>query len=79
MDSTQAQEIPETENATLPFWSPDSSSIGFFTETELKKWTIGGGPPETLYYGAEIPKGGTWNQFGDILFAPKGPGGLYRT
>jgi eukaryotic-like serine/threonine-protein kinase len=77
MDSTQAQEIPDTENATLPFWSPDSRSIAFFTETELKKWTIGGGPPETLSE-VQLPKGGTWNQYGDILFAPKGPGGIYR-
>ena len=77
MDSTEAQEIPETENATLPFWSPDSRSIGFFTETELKKWTIGGGPPEMLAE-VELPKGGAWNQYGDILFAPKGPGGIYR-
>lgn len=79
MDSTQAQEISETEGATLPFWSPDSRSIAFFTESELKKWTIDGGPPETLC-NVEIPKGGTWNQFGDILFSPKGAGGagLYR-
>jgi Tol biopolymer transport system component len=77
MDSTEAQEIPGTENATLPFWSPDSRSIGFFTESEMKKWTIGGGPPETLSE-VQLPKGGTWNQYGDILFAPKGPGGIYR-
>jgi serine/threonine protein kinase len=77
MNSTQAQEIPETEDATLPFWSPDSRSIGFFTETELKKWTIGGGPPETLS-STQLPKGGTWNQFGDILFSPQGLRGIYR-
>jgi Tol biopolymer transport system component len=78
MDSTQSQEILDTEDATLPFWSHDSRSIGFFTETELKMWTIGGGPPQTLYSGVEIPKGGTWNQYGDILFSPKGGVGLYR-
>lgn len=78
MDSTQGREIPETEDATLPFWSPDSRSIAFFTEHELKKWTIDAGPPETLYDGVEIPKGGTWNQYGDILFSPKGGAGLYR-
>jgi eukaryotic-like serine/threonine-protein kinase len=77
MDSTQAQEIPDTEDATLPFWSPDSRSIGFFTETELKKWTIGGGPPETLCE-VDLPKGGTWNQYGDILFASQGPRSIYR-
>ncbi|HSE42910.1 MAG TPA: protein kinase [Acidobacteriota bacterium] len=77
MDSTQAQEIPGTEDATLPFWSPDSRSIAFFTETELKKWTIGGGPPEILC-NVDIAKGGTWNQYGDILFATRGSEGLYR-
>jgi serine/threonine protein kinase len=77
MDSTQALEIPGTESATLPFWSPDSRSIGFFTETKLKKWTIGSSPPETLCE-VELPKGGTWNQFGDILFSPQGLRGIYR-
>jgi Tol biopolymer transport system component len=77
MDSTQAQEIPGSEDGTLPFWSPDSRSIGFFTETQLKKWTIDGGVPETLC-AVENPKGGTWNQFGDILFSRKVGAGLYR-
>ncbi len=77
MDSTQAQEIPETEDATLPFWSPDSRSIGFFTDTKLKKWTIGGGSPETLCE-VDLPKGGAWNQYGDILFASQGSRSIYR-
>ena len=77
IDSNQAEEIPGTENAAQPFWSPDGRSIGFFTENALKKWTMGGGPPEKLH-DAEIPKGGAWNQYGDILFSPRGPGGLYR-
>jgi eukaryotic-like serine/threonine-protein kinase len=75
MDSEHAEKI--LEDATLPFWSPDSRSIGFFTETELKKLTIGGGPPETLT-AVNIPKGGTWNQYGDILFNPNNIEGLYR-
>jgi Tol biopolymer transport system component len=77
MDSTQAEQIPDTDNAAQPFWSPDSRSIGFFTEREMKKLIIGGGPPEKLADVA-IPRGGTWNQYGDILFAPKGSEGLYR-
>ena len=79
LDSAEAEEIPGTEDATLPFWSPDSKAIGFFTEKELKIVTIGGGPPRTLYDDSiELPKGGTWNQFGDILFSPKSGVGLYR-
>jgi serine/threonine protein kinase len=77
MDSPEAEEITGTEDATLPFWSPDSKSIGFFTEQKLKTVTIGGGPPKTLFEGVELAKGGTWNQYGDIVFAASGEG-LYR-
>ena len=75
MDSEEAEEL--LEDATLPFWSPDSRSVGFFTESELKKWTIGGGPAETLSE-VDIPKGGSWNQYGDILFNPTNMKGIYR-
>ena len=75
MDSTQAEEI--AEDATLPFWSPDSRSIGFFSEHDLQKWTIGGGPPQTLS-NVILPGGGTWNQYGDILFNRQRGEGLYR-
>jgi eukaryotic-like serine/threonine-protein kinase len=30
MDAPQAQPMPSTEDATYPFWSPDSRNIGFF-------------------------------------------------
>jgi serine/threonine protein kinase len=75
LDSEQPQEI--LEDATLPFWSPDSRSIGFFTENALMKWTIGGGPAEMLSK-VDFPKGGTWNQFGDILFNAGVGKGIYR-
>ena len=75
MDSTQAEEI--AEDVTLPFWSPDSRSIGFFSEYELQKWTIGAGPPQTLS-NVILAAGGTWNQYGDILFNPQRGEGLYR-
>jgi serine/threonine protein kinase/WD40 repeat protein len=77
LDSAEGEEIPGTDNATLPFWSPDSRSIGFFTERELKKVTIGAGPPVMLCE-VELPKGGTWNQYGDILFSPRGLRGIDR-
>jgi serine/threonine protein kinase len=79
MDSERAEEVPEAKDATLPFWSPDSRSIGFFTENSLKKFSIGGGPVDTLSeVDIEFPKGGAWNQYGDILFSPHWGAGLYR-
>ena len=79
MDSGDAEEIPGSEDATLPFWSPDSRSVAFFTEHSLKKFTIGGGSIETLcQVDIDDPKGGSWNQHGDILFSPRAGAGLYR-
>jgi Tol biopolymer transport system component len=77
LDSTQSEPIPGTEDAFFPFWSPDSRSIGFFTQRELKKLTIGSGPPISLCK-VDVPKGGAWNQEGVILFAPTNAGPLYR-
>ena len=41
-----AQPLPGTEGATYPFWSPDSTSIGFFAEGKLKRVDLAGGRAE---------------------------------
>ena len=56
-----------TEGADNPFWSPDSRSIGFFAAGKLKRIDISGGSPQTLA-NAPVPRGGTWNSEGTILF-----------
>jgi serine/threonine protein kinase len=67
--ATTAQPLAGTEGATLPFWSPDGRSVGFFAESALKRLDIGGGAPQTL---APVVSGlgGTWNAEGVIVFAP---------
>ena len=69
LDSLQAQVLAGTEEASFPFWSPDSQYIGFFASGKLKKIESSGGPPLTIC-DAPNPRGGTWNQYGDILFTP---------
>ncbi|HEV8367882.1 MAG TPA: protein kinase [Pyrinomonadaceae bacterium] len=69
LDSITAQPLPGTEEATLPFWSPDSRFIGFFAGGKLKKVEVSGGTVQTLC-NAVVPRGGTWNRDGVILFAP---------
>jgi Tol biopolymer transport system component len=75
--SETAEPLPGTENGTLPFWSPDGQSIGFFAGRQLKRSDITGGLVRTL---ASSPndRGGTWNDEGVILFAPSSTGPLYR-
>jgi Tol biopolymer transport system component len=78
LNSVAAQELSGTVGATYPFWSPDSSTIGFFAGGKLKKIDAGGGPVIAL---ADVAagRGGTWGSDGTIIFAPKGSGdGLYQ-
>jgi serine/threonine protein kinase len=69
LDSITAQPLSGTDEAILPFWSPDSRFIGFFAEGKLKKVEATGGSVQTLC-NAAVPRGGTWNGDGLILFAP---------
>jgi Tol biopolymer transport system component len=81
LDATEATRIAGTENAGVPFWSPDSRYIGFFADGKLKKVSSAGGPPVVL---ADAPVaganrgGGTWNADDIIVFQPKNDGPLYR-
>ena len=74
IDSVAAQPLPGTEGALLPFWSPDSKSIGYSDPRlrKLKKIAIGGGPPATVCdapYSGNFVAIGTWNSDGVIVFA----------
>ena len=76
-DTLTARPLPGTEGAAFPFWSPDSRSIGFFSQNKLKRIDIAGGPPLTLC-DAVAGRGGNWSADGVILFAPAGTGPLFR-
>ncbi|MGH9315596.1 MAG: protein kinase domain-containing protein [Thermoanaerobaculia bacterium] len=67
LDSTSTQPLPGTEKAVLPFWSPDSRTIGFFADAKLKRIEASGGPALTLCDADGV--GGTWNRDGIILFS----------
>ncbi len=75
----ESVKITGTDDATYPFWSPDSKFIGFFTvqDGKLRKVAVAGGPPVTLCR-AENGKGGTWNEAGVIVFAPTAESHIFR-
>jgi serine/threonine protein kinase len=77
LDSAVAQSLAGTDNAQLPFWSPDSRSIAFIAGGKLKRIEATGGPVLTL---ADAPqgRGGSWGSEGVIVFAPWSPGPLQR-
>jgi Tol biopolymer transport system component/predicted Ser/Thr protein kinase len=61
-----------TEDATLPFWSPDSRYIGFFAQGKLKKIAASGGPSQSLCNAAD-GRGGSWSREDVIVFSPEVP------
>ena len=69
LSTTTAEPLEGTEGATLPFWSPDSRTIGFFADGSLKRLNLSGGAPQTLAP-ANNGSGGTWNADDVIVFAP---------
>ncbi len=77
LDSMAAQPIAGTEGGSYAFWSPDSKSIAFFANGKLKRLDVSGGPA-TEVADAALPRGGTWNQNGVIVFAPTPYSGLIQ-
>jgi Tol biopolymer transport system component len=77
LNATQSREIPSTEGAFDPFWSPDSRSIAFFVPGKLKRVAVDQGPVTTICDAAD-GRGGTWNRGGVIVFAPTFGSPLYR-
>src|SRR5439155_11541391 len=69
LQSSVARELPATEGAHLPFWSPDNRSLAFFAGNQLKRIDVDGGRLQVL---ADVvsPQGGTWSSHDTILYAP---------
>jgi len=77
MMTGEARAISGTEEASYPFWSPDSRSLAFFGSSKLLTVSIAGGLPEAIA-DIEQGRGGTWTSDGTILFTPTGGGVIHR-
>lgn len=77
LDSLAARPVEGSDGASLPFWSPDSRSLGFFATGNLKRIELTGGPPTTLAK-APNPRGGAWSKDGVIIYCPIPPSPLLR-
>ena len=70
LDSETARQLQGTEGAESAFWPPDSLSLGFGTDDELKRVGLDGGSPITL---CALPgesfscTGGSWSPDGDFI------------
>jgi Tol biopolymer transport system component/predicted Ser/Thr protein kinase len=77
LSTGKAEPLAGTETGIFPFWSPDERYLGFFSNGKLRKIEAAGGPVQALC-DASDGRGGTWNEQGTILFAPKINGPLQR-
>jgi eukaryotic-like serine/threonine-protein kinase len=68
LSTSSARVLAGTQGARRPFWSPDSRSIGYFANSDLKRIDAAGGSARTIAYAL----GGTtaaWGLDGTILFS----------
>jgi serine/threonine protein kinase/Tol biopolymer transport system component len=77
VDRLEPQPLPDSANATSPFFSPDGQWVGFFADGKLKKASVQGGEATALC-DAPINRGATWGPDSTITFAPTLFGGLMR-
>jgi serine/threonine protein kinase len=75
-DSLSARPLEGTENARLPFWSPDGNHLGFFADGKLKRIPVVGGGVRSLDDAIE-PRGGAWGPDDRIIFSPDYRDGLW--
>jgi Tol biopolymer transport system component len=76
--SGESQSLTGTEDATMPFWSPDSRDLGFFAGAALKRVSAGGGPVRlvTDNVGPWTGYGASWAVDGTIAVSRQA--GLFR-
>ena len=76
LDQEQSRVIEGTKGARSPFWSPDSTVIGFAAGGEVKKISVRGGLASRV---CELPgehfHGGTWSPDGEVIVFSSGPQG----
>jgi hypothetical protein len=80
----EARALAGTDEASYPFWSPDSQHVGYGVAKTLYQIAVAGGPPRKIVddpdpvtAGDGIGFVGTWGRDGTILFKHRGTG-VYR-
>ena len=72
-DQVEPRELPGTEGARLPFFSPDGAWVGFEASGKLKKVALAGGSPIAIC-DVHVMLGASWGPNGDIVVAQREQG-----
>jgi serine/threonine protein kinase len=77
LNKTVSVPIAGTEGGGLPFWSPNSQSIGFVAQQKLKRLDLAGGGVQTIAE-ANSNNGAAWSPSDVILYSKPGSNELWR-
>jgi Tol biopolymer transport system component len=69
LDSLEARALLGTEDAALPFWSPNGEAVGFFAGSRLKRIDVDSDQPPQALCDVVRGQGGAWSASGTIVFA----------
>jgi Tol biopolymer transport system component len=72
LNSPALRQLPGTEGAVLPFWSPDGRQIGFLADGKLKRVDAAGGVPQAIIGITDNFGAATWGSKGTILYGNNG-------
>jgi len=75
--SLAARRFEGTDGAQLPFWSPDSSRVGFWSDGKLRAVSLASGRVDVLCDSNDT-RGASWGAKGVIVFAPGANSPLFR-
>ena len=67
----EARALAGTGDGSMPFWSADGQSLGFFADEKLKTLAVESGTVQTLGEAACDNAGGAWSSRNVILFVPQ--------
>ena len=77
LDVGDERELADTQDASHPFWSPDSQNVAFIVDGTLKRVNAAGGPALTITPGAGASSG-SWSPDDVILYAHETDGRIHR-
>ncbi len=69
LDQPRAVELPDTDGAFAPFFSPDGNWIAFFARGKLRKISVAGGAPIDICDATTNARGGAWGEDDRIIAA----------
>ncbi len=72
LDSLEIRPLEGTEGGVSPFWSPDSRSLGFFSDGKLQRKDLSGGPPRVICDTPFLETIPSWGSAGQIVYAQLG-------